>query len=133
MTSALDTQIGGSHYKTLAIQPIEFSMANRFDACAHTVLKYLIRQKGETRIEDWKKASHTLDLRRDLLRPRPTPIPMAQMLDANGIEGEVADILMNLETLAKSEDPTVRHYVTELMKSQIQNLVDKADRAIVVS
>ena len=29
--SALDTQIGGNHYKIMPIQPMEFSMANGLD------------------------------------------------------------------------------------------------------
>ena len=41
--SALDTQIGGSHYAKLAIQPMEYSMANKLDACQHTAIKYVTR------------------------------------------------------------------------------------------
>lgn len=33
---ASETQIGGNHYKKLAIQPIEYSMANRLDATLYT-------------------------------------------------------------------------------------------------
>ena len=41
--SALDTQIGGRHYAKLAIQPMEYSMANKLDACQHTAIKYVTR------------------------------------------------------------------------------------------
>lgn len=36
--SALETQVGGDHYKKLAIHPLEYSMANNLDACQHTII-----------------------------------------------------------------------------------------------
>lgn len=60
----LKVQRGGEHYKKMGIQPFEFSMANRWDACAHTALKYVarFRDKG-TPLLDLEKAYHCIQIR----------------------------------------------------------------------
>ena len=60
--SALDTQIGGSHYKDMAIQPMEFSMANNLDACQHTIIKYVTRFREKGGVQDLEKAKHVIDM-----------------------------------------------------------------------
>ena len=60
--SALETQIGGSHYKDMAIQPMEFSMANDMDACQHTVIKYVSRFRVKGGVQDLEKAKHVIDM-----------------------------------------------------------------------
>jgi hypothetical protein len=62
MSDILQTQIGGSHYVKLKIQPMEYSMANNLNACQHTIVKYVTRYKDKNGIEDLKKARHTIDL-----------------------------------------------------------------------
>lgn len=61
---ALDTQVGGSHYKNLAIQPMEFCMANHLDYATSNVIKYVVRKKdGEhQRVQDLRKAIHCIQL-----------------------------------------------------------------------
>lgn len=63
---ALAEQVGGDHYKGMKIQPIEFSMANRLNACQHTAIKYIVRKKGN-RLIDIDKAIHTLRIYRDMI------------------------------------------------------------------
>ena len=60
--SALDTQVGGSHYKDMAIQPMEYSMANQLDACQHTAIKYITRFRQKGGIQDLEKAKHVIDM-----------------------------------------------------------------------
>lgn len=60
--SALDTQVGGNHYKKLKIQPMEYSMANGLDACQHTIIKYVTRFRDKGGIADLEKAKHTIDM-----------------------------------------------------------------------
>lgn len=60
--SALDVQIGGSHYKGMPIQPMEFSMANNMDACQHTIIKYVSRFREKGGIQDLEKAKHVIDM-----------------------------------------------------------------------
>jgi len=59
---ASETQIGGSHYKKLAIQPMEYSMANRLDACQHSAVKYITRHADGAGKKDCYKAIHTIML-----------------------------------------------------------------------
>lgn len=60
--SALDTQIGGDHYKGMPIQPMEFSMANGLDACQHTIIKYVTRFREKGGVQDLEKAKHVIDM-----------------------------------------------------------------------
>ena len=63
-TDPLQTQVGGSHYKSFKIQPIEFAIANKLDFFQKDILKYITRRKGDKakRIEDLGKARHYIDL-----------------------------------------------------------------------
>jgi hypothetical protein len=60
--SALDTQVGGDHYKKLKIQPMEYSMANKLDPCQHTAIKYITRFRDKGGIADLEKAKHVIDM-----------------------------------------------------------------------
>jgi hypothetical protein len=62
MSDSLSTQIGGSHYVKLKIQPMEYSMANNLNACQHTAIKYLTRYKDKNGVEDLRKAIHTIEM-----------------------------------------------------------------------
>lgn len=60
--SALDTQVGGSHYKDFKIQPVEFIHQNGIGYMAGNVIKYVSRYKEKNGIEDLKKAQHYIDM-----------------------------------------------------------------------
>ena len=60
--SALDTQAGGDHYKSLAIQPVEYIQANGLDYLQGNVVKYITRHKTKNGAEDIKKAIHYCQL-----------------------------------------------------------------------
>lgn len=60
--SAFESQVGGAHYTSCAIQPFEYSMANKLDPMQHTIVKYVTRFRTKNGIEDLKKARHTIDL-----------------------------------------------------------------------
>ena len=59
--SAKDYQIGGEHYKSKGIQPIEYIMANDLDFCEGCVVKYISRWKNKNHLEDLLKAKHYLE------------------------------------------------------------------------
>ena len=59
---ATDTQVGGNHYTKLAIQPMQYSMANNLDALQHAVIKYVTRFRDKNGIEDLEKAKHCIDM-----------------------------------------------------------------------
>ena len=60
--NATDTQIGGTHYKQMKIQPIEFILSNKIGFIEGNVIKYVSRWRDKNGIEDLKKARHYLDL-----------------------------------------------------------------------
>ena len=60
---ALETQVGGSHYNSMKIQPIEYTMKNEMNPLQHTAIKYISRYKAKgTPLEDLRKAIHSLEL-----------------------------------------------------------------------
>ena len=59
--SAFTKQIGGSHYTKLAIQPLEYAMANKLDACQHNVIKYVTRFRDKNGKDDLLKAIDMLE------------------------------------------------------------------------
>lgn len=59
---AIDTQVGGDHYKLMKIQPLEFIMANNMSYCEANVVKYVSRWRSKNGVEDLRKARHYIDL-----------------------------------------------------------------------
>ena len=64
---ATDKQIGGKHYKSYSIQPIEFIVANKLDFIQGNIIKYALRDKdGENPDEKWNKIIHYCELAKEL-------------------------------------------------------------------
>lgn len=61
-TSALEVQVGGSHYKGRAIQPVEFIHANNLPFIEGNCIKYLVRWRDKGGIKDLEKVKHYIDL-----------------------------------------------------------------------
>jgi carbonic anhydrase/acetyltransferase-like protein (isoleucine patch superfamily) len=59
---ASSKQVGGTHYKDLAIQPVEYCQRNNLGFCESSVVKYVTRHKAKAGVEDLKKARHFIDL-----------------------------------------------------------------------
>lgn len=59
---ASKTQIGGSHYSNMAIQPTEFIHKNGLSFIQGNIIKYVCRYKAKGGIEDLNKAKHYIDL-----------------------------------------------------------------------
>jgi hypothetical protein len=60
--SALRCQVGGGHYKDMAIQPVEYIHKNGIGFIEGSIVKYVSRWRAKNGIEDLKKARHMLDL-----------------------------------------------------------------------
>ena len=62
--SALDTQIGGSHYKDFPIQPIVYSFENELNFIQADVVKRMTRYNHPTGkgLEDLLKSKHEIDV-----------------------------------------------------------------------
>lgn len=61
-TSPLKKQYGGNHYKSLAIEPVEYAFKNNLDFFQGNVVKYITRFRDKNGLEDLKKAKHFIDL-----------------------------------------------------------------------
>ena len=59
---ALDVQVGGDHYKSLAIQPVEYIHANKIGYVEGNVIKYVTRWRAKNGVADLEKAKHYIDL-----------------------------------------------------------------------
>jgi hypothetical protein len=62
MSNPLDTQVGGSHYLEMKIQPVEYIMANGLGFIEGSVIKYVSRHKRKDGVRDLKKAIHFLQI-----------------------------------------------------------------------
>lgn len=51
-----DKQVGGNHYQSLAIQPIDYILENKLSYCEGNVIKYVTRHKNKNGAEDIRKA-----------------------------------------------------------------------------
>ena len=70
--NALDTQIGGEHYKRYVIQPVEFITKNKLGFLEGCVIKRICRYEDKNGLEDLKKAKHEIDLLIELKYGRQT-------------------------------------------------------------
>lgn len=57
-----DQQVGGDHYKSMKIQPVEFILANELGFCEGNVIKYICRYKQKGGVQDLKKVVHYAEL-----------------------------------------------------------------------
>ena len=64
-----ERQVGGSHYRNYAIQPIEYIVANGLSFLAGNVVKYVTRYKDKNGLEDINKAIHYLELIKEFEYP----------------------------------------------------------------
>lgn len=117
--SATDVQVGGEHYRNMKIQPIEFALANQYDAAAAAILKYVARHRTKNGREDVEKAIRYVHLRQQLApgsllvraliwlraydrvgnwrRNNGWTIRMADFIQINEIHHADADVLLDLE------------------------------------
>jgi|TARA_R110000751_G_scaffold5376_2_gene24560 hypothetical protein len=60
--SAYKKQIGGSHYKDMAIQPADFINKNKLLFAEGNAIKYICRHQSKGKLQDIKKAMHYLEM-----------------------------------------------------------------------
>lgn len=138
MTDSLSTQVGGTHYKVMAIQPIVLSMANRYDACIHSAIKYVSRWRTKGGVEDLKKAQHFCQLRVDSfgqfgideLAAATKMIPIRRYILENGLseaEGKIVAALHGWAAQRKSLnfDPEHNRHTANVICILIENLIQQ--------
>lgn len=81
--SALDTQVGGSHYRQGGIQPVQFIEANKLQYLEASVVKRVTRHEkiGGKGRQDIEKAIHELQLLLELRYPKTNPVPVVSTSD----------------------------------------------------
>lgn len=62
LETPLETQVAGTHYKGLKIQPIEYIHANNLSYCEANVVKYITRWRSKGGKQDLEKVKHYVDL-----------------------------------------------------------------------
>lgn len=70
-SNPLDIQIGGNHYKEVAIQPVQFTEHNRLGFCEGNIIKYIVRSRKKNGLQDVRKAQHYLMLLIELEKLNP--------------------------------------------------------------
>ena len=65
--SAITRQVGGKHYKSYKIQPIEFITANNLSFIQGCVVKYICRFNSKNGKEDLDKIIHYCEMQKELL------------------------------------------------------------------
>ena len=60
--TAWKKQEGGSHYKDLKIQPMQYALDNKLDYAQANVVKYVTRHANKNGKEDLLKAIHNIEL-----------------------------------------------------------------------
>jgi len=63
---AIDKQIGGNHYKSFAIAPIEFITKNKLSFIQGCIVKYICRYDKKNGKEDLDKIIHYCELLKEL-------------------------------------------------------------------
>lgn len=58
----LSVQVGGNHYKDMAIQPVEYIIKNNIPFVEGNVIKYVSRWRKKNGVQDLEKAKHLLDV-----------------------------------------------------------------------
>ena len=58
----LAVQVGGDHYKDMAIQPVEYIIKNNIPFVEGNVIKYVSRWRKKNGVQDLEKAKHLLDI-----------------------------------------------------------------------
>jgi hypothetical protein len=75
ISNALKTQVGGSHYKGMKIQHVEFVHANGIPYIEANAIKYICRHRQKNGRQDIEKAIHYLQILLDLEYPQPVVEP----------------------------------------------------------
>jgi len=108
--TATAIQVGGTHYRDMKIQPVDFILSNAMGFCEGNVVKYVCRHRVKNGIEDLRKARHYLQLLMDcpwymalFLKIRSAyiyatwghgaAITAREFIAANGLEGDEACII----------------------------------------
>lgn len=130
MSKPLDTQVGGNHYKNLAIQPVEYIFKNNLGYFEGCVIKYVTRWKDKGGVQDLEKAKHFLELLIEL-QEQHAKVGMLSLVQKELVECEdqkgvpANDTIYRYLVLADNATPT-EFYVGMFEKKDAEHFYPKA-------
>lgn len=60
--SAFNTQVDGTHYKDMEIQPVDYIVQNNLGYLEGNIIKYISRWRKKNGMSDLRKARHYIDM-----------------------------------------------------------------------
>lgn len=134
MSNPLETQVGGDHYKSMAIQPIEFSYRNGLDPLAAKVIKYVSRWRTKGGVRDLHKAIHVIELlihfeSTAVVDPVYVPeqvIPVREFIEANRIPSVEATVINLISAWREAGGTATLNFII----SQLQRLILEEDKPV---
>ena len=98
MSDIYKKQVGGTHYRSMVIQPSEFINKNNIPFAEGNAIKYLCRHKQKNQKEDLLKAKHYIDMAIDRDYPEEVKEEIKEKNNSWGI------ISGNLTSLSKQHE-----------------------------
>jgi hypothetical protein len=119
--SANETQVGGDHYKSKAIQPWDYIASNNLGYLEGCIIKYISRHRDKGGLEDLQKAQHFL--------AKLIEIEADQAIKTTGVSrGELLkEILPGLNELFGMEYEKYQQAITP--QAELNKLEEKAYKA----
>ncbi len=120
--SAMDEQVGGTHYKDGGVQPFELSHANDHDGAIHAIQKYLTRFRLKAGAVDLRKAQHICAIRVaqiekwGVLEPRTRGINIEDYIESWGMTATQSAIVRMVESW---------HMVTDMDHEKTCQIIQK--------
>lgn len=128
MERALDTQVGGDHYKKLKIQPVEYIVANNIGYLEGNVIKYVTRWRDKGGVRDLEKAKHYIDMLMELQNQK-AKAGMLELVQEELEKAKAEDTPMLAETIGIDSEELLEHGQTK--PEAIKNLLKTYKRVIV--
>lgn len=115
----LNSQVGGSHYKNMAIQPIVFITAIKAPFIEGSIIKYVSRYKNKNGVEDLKKCIHFAKLATELNKQKHYFKAYVKLLRAYCAANEMNDLQYSiLKNTLLNDWKAVEFYTMELIQKE---------------
>ena len=100
-----EKQVGGSHYKSMVMQPSEFINKNRLPFAEGSAIKYICRHAAKGKEQDIEKAIHYLEM-----------ILERDYEDRNQLTSKVTSNHRRTQREVRQKNHTVKHHKKETSK-----------------
>ena len=100
VSSPLDVQTGGDHYKKLKVQPVFYNWANGIPFIEGCCIKYLSRWRDKGGVEDLRKSMHLHEL---LIYFETTPIVLIEQSKIEELEKALRAAEADMQTYPPEE------------------------------